>query len=151
MTVLSCVYLHHTLISLILIGSVVCVGGDGMFSEIIHGLISRTQRDSGIDQNRSDEDLVPCTLRIGIIPAGEFERKWLRLVYFSCFACYPHLEVSFDRPSCLPDRIRSLYVLHHKSRTSSGVCYLENNHRRLVCQRAAITRFICRGTKRLLL
>ncbi|XP_060759042.1 ceramide kinase [Neoarius graeffei] len=49
---------------------VVCVGGDGMFSEIIHGLISRTQCDSGIDQNRSDEDLVPCTLRIGIIPAG---------------------------------------------------------------------------------
>ncbi|TSK13170.1 Ceramide kinase [Bagarius yarrelli] len=49
---------------------VVCVGGDGMFSEIIHGLISRTQCDSGIDQNRSDETLVPCGLRIGIIPAG---------------------------------------------------------------------------------
>ncbi|XP_027007256.2 ceramide kinase isoform X1 [Tachysurus fulvidraco] len=49
---------------------VVCVGGDGMFSEIIHGLISRTQCDSGVDQNLSDETLVPCSLRIGIIPAG---------------------------------------------------------------------------------
>ncbi|MCI4389022.1 hypothetical protein PGIGA_G00092850 [Pangasianodon gigas] len=49
---------------------VVCVGGDGMFSEIIHGLISRTQCDSGVDQNRADETLIPCSLRIGIIPAG---------------------------------------------------------------------------------
>ncbi|KAJ8373956.1 hypothetical protein SKAU_G00045360 [Synaphobranchus kaupii] len=49
---------------------VVCVGGDGMFSEIIHGLISRTQRDSGVDQNRKEEELVPCAIRIGIIPAG---------------------------------------------------------------------------------
>ncbi|XP_072529369.1 ceramide kinase isoform X2 [Salminus brasiliensis] len=49
---------------------VVCVGGDGMFSEIMHGLISRTQCDSGVDQGRSDEALMPCGLRIGIIPAG---------------------------------------------------------------------------------
>ncbi|KAI4893842.1 hypothetical protein NFI96_024802 [Prochilodus magdalenae] len=49
---------------------VVCVGGDGMFSEIMHGLISRTQCDSGVDQNHSDEVLIPCGLRIGIIPAG---------------------------------------------------------------------------------
>ncbi|XP_038136455.1 ceramide kinase-like isoform X1 [Cyprinodon tularosa] len=49
---------------------VVCVGGDGMFSEIIHGLIWRTQIDSGIDPNCPDEALSPCSLRIGIIPAG---------------------------------------------------------------------------------
>ncbi|XP_076852119.1 ceramide kinase isoform X2 [Brachyhypopomus gauderio] len=49
---------------------VVCVGGDGMFSEVMHGLISRTQRDAGVDQNCSDETLVPCSLRVGIIPAG---------------------------------------------------------------------------------
>uniref|UniRef100_A0A3Q3NDF2 Ceramide kinase n=1 Tax=Mastacembelus armatus TaxID=205130 RepID=A0A3Q3NDF2_9TELE len=49
---------------------VVCVGGDGMFSEIIHGLIWRTQLDSGVDLNCADETLVPCSLRIGIIPAG---------------------------------------------------------------------------------
>ncbi|XP_066525724.1 ceramide kinase [Hoplias malabaricus] len=49
---------------------VVCVGGDGMFSEIMHGLISRTQCDTGVDQNCSDETLIACELRIGIIPAG---------------------------------------------------------------------------------
>ncbi|KAJ8249890.1 hypothetical protein COCON_G00231060 [Conger conger] len=49
---------------------VVCVGGDGMFSEVLHGLVSRTQRDAGVDQNRREQRLVPCPVRIGIIPAG---------------------------------------------------------------------------------
>ncbi|KAL0962782.1 hypothetical protein UPYG_G00345370, partial [Umbra pygmaea] len=49
---------------------VVCVGGDGIFSEIVHGLLSRTQRDCGVDQNKFGQELVPCELRIGIIPAG---------------------------------------------------------------------------------
>ncbi|XP_066579728.1 ceramide kinase [Amia ocellicauda] len=49
---------------------IVCVGGDGMFSEVIHGLISRTQKDSGVDQNCTKEKLVQCSLRVGIIPAG---------------------------------------------------------------------------------
>ncbi|XP_068611575.1 ceramide kinase [Brachionichthys hirsutus] len=49
---------------------VVCVGGDGMFSEILHGLVTRTQMDNGVDQNQPDAELVPCSLRIGIIPAG---------------------------------------------------------------------------------
>ncbi|XP_029009857.1 ceramide kinase-like isoform X2 [Betta splendens] len=49
---------------------VVCVGGDGMFSEIVHGLIWRTQIDGGVDVNCPDEALLPCSLRIGIIPAG---------------------------------------------------------------------------------
>ncbi len=51
---------------------IVCVGGDGMFSEILHGLVTRTQTDNGVDQNHPDSELVPCSLRIGIIPAGEF-------------------------------------------------------------------------------
>lgn len=49
---------------------VVCVGGDGMFSEILHGLISRTQTDNGVDPNQPDAELVPCSVHIGIIPAG---------------------------------------------------------------------------------
>ncbi|XP_070785292.1 ceramide kinase [Enoplosus armatus] len=49
---------------------VVCVGGDGMFSEILHGLVTRTQTDNGVDQNQPDAELVPCSLHIGIIPAG---------------------------------------------------------------------------------
>ncbi|XP_042324804.1 ceramide kinase [Sceloporus undulatus] len=49
---------------------VVCVGGDGMFSEVMHGLIGRTQKDYGIDQNNPKASLVQCNIRIGIIPAG---------------------------------------------------------------------------------
>ncbi|XP_055367830.1 ceramide kinase isoform X2 [Betta splendens] len=49
---------------------VVCVGGDGMFSEVLHGLVARTQSDHGVDQNQPDAQLVPCSLHIGIIPAG---------------------------------------------------------------------------------
>ncbi|XP_016890241.1 ceramide kinase isoform X2 [Cynoglossus semilaevis] len=41
-----------------------------MFSEILHGLATRTQTDHGVDQNQQDAELVPCSLRIGIIPAG---------------------------------------------------------------------------------
>ncbi|KAM8861911.1 ceramide kinase-like [Synchiropus picturatus] len=49
---------------------VVCVGGDGMFSELLHGLIWRTQMDAGVNLNSPDQTLIPCSLRIGIIPAG---------------------------------------------------------------------------------
>ncbi|XP_069855918.1 ceramide kinase isoform X1 [Dipodomys merriami] len=49
---------------------IVCVGGDGMFSEVLHGLIGRTQKSAGVDQNHPRAALVPSPLRIGIIPAG---------------------------------------------------------------------------------
>ncbi|XP_056394620.1 ceramide kinase-like isoform X1 [Hyla sarda] len=49
---------------------VVCVGGDGMFSELLHGLVRRTQSDSGVCEDKEDAKLTPCHLRIGIIPAG---------------------------------------------------------------------------------
>lgn len=42
-----------------------------MFSEVLHGLVARTQNDHGVNQNQPDAELVPCSLRIGIIPAGE--------------------------------------------------------------------------------
>ncbi|XP_066566276.1 ceramide kinase isoform X2 [Amia ocellicauda] len=48
----------------------VCVGGDGMFSELMHGLIGRTQQEAGISENDPSATLEPCSLRIGIIPAG---------------------------------------------------------------------------------
>lgn len=41
-----------------------------MFSELLHGLIGRTQRDAGVDQNNPRAALVPSPMRIGIIPAG---------------------------------------------------------------------------------
>ena len=55
--------------------SIVCVGGDGMFSEVLHGLVGRTQRDAGVDQNQPRATLVPSPLRIGIIPAGTWVRR----------------------------------------------------------------------------
>lgn len=49
---------------------IVCVGGDGMFSEVLHGVIGKTQQRAGVDPNHPRAVLVPSTLRIGIIPAG---------------------------------------------------------------------------------
>ncbi|XP_063099837.1 ceramide kinase [Cavia porcellus] len=57
-------------ISLDTYDGLVCVGGDGTFSELLHGLIGRTQRNAGVDQNHPRATLVPSALRIGIIPAG---------------------------------------------------------------------------------
>lgn len=48
----------------------VCVGGDGMFSEMLHGLIGRTQQEAGLCENDPTVTLQPCPLHIGIIPAG---------------------------------------------------------------------------------
>ncbi|KAM9785476.1 ceramide kinase [Neosynchiropus ocellatus] len=49
---------------------VVCVGGDGMFSELLHGLIGRTQQEAGLSEDDTTVTLQPCPLHIGIIPAG---------------------------------------------------------------------------------
>lgn len=59
-----------TAIQFSLFSSVVCVGGDGMFSEILHGLIGRAQQEAGICENDPSVTLQPCSLHIGIIPAG---------------------------------------------------------------------------------
>ncbi|KAJ8370013.1 hypothetical protein SKAU_G00100410 [Synaphobranchus kaupii] len=49
---------------------VVCVGGDGMFSELLHGVIGRTQQEAGLSEHDPTVTLQPCNLHIGIIPAG---------------------------------------------------------------------------------
>ncbi|OCT87316.1 hypothetical protein XELAEV_18021014mg [Xenopus laevis] len=49
---------------------VVCVGGDGIFSEVLHGLIGRVQKGSDVDHNNPNAHLSQCNIRIGIIPAG---------------------------------------------------------------------------------
>ncbi len=41
-----------------------------MFSEVMHGLVSRAQQEAGVNENSMEESLMPCGLRIGIIPAG---------------------------------------------------------------------------------
>ncbi|XP_026867770.2 ceramide kinase family protein [Electrophorus electricus] len=49
---------------------VICVGGDGMFSELLHGVIGRTQQEAGISEHDPTVMLQSCDLHIGIIPAG---------------------------------------------------------------------------------
>ncbi|KAJ8397013.1 hypothetical protein AAFF_G00010670 [Aldrovandia affinis] len=49
---------------------VVCVGGDGMFSELLHGVIGRTQQEAGLSEHDPTVTLQTCDLHIGIIPAG---------------------------------------------------------------------------------
>uniref|UniRef100_A0AAY5L0W9 DAGKc domain-containing protein n=1 Tax=Esox lucius TaxID=8010 RepID=A0AAY5L0W9_ESOLU len=49
---------------------VICVGGDGMFSELLHGVIGRTQQEAGLSEHDPTLTLQSCDLHIGIIPAG---------------------------------------------------------------------------------
>ncbi|UJR13631.1 hypothetical protein I4U23_000644 [Adineta vaga] len=48
----------------------VCVGGDGMFAELCHGLLLRAAHDGKINIDNPQVDIVRPKLRIGIIPAG---------------------------------------------------------------------------------
>lgn len=57
-------------VSLIKLDGIVAVGGDGMVSELLNGLLLRTQKQYGIDCNDSQNVLCQPQLRVGIIPAG---------------------------------------------------------------------------------
>nr|CAD7260302.1 unnamed protein product [Timema shepardi] len=52
------------------IDAITCVGGDGTFAEVFNGLVLRTAKDKGIDQNDPEAILPTPSLRVGIIPAG---------------------------------------------------------------------------------
>ncbi len=48
----------------------VCVGGDGMFAELCHGLLLRSAHDGQINIDNPQVNIIRPNLRIGIIPAG---------------------------------------------------------------------------------
>jgi ceramide kinase len=48
----------------------ICIGGDGMFAELCHGLLLRTINETQRNINEPEVNLVQPHLRIGIIPAG---------------------------------------------------------------------------------
>ena len=81
----------------ILVGfSVVCVGGDGMFSELMHGMLTRSMREAGLDHLAPAHRPIPPKLRIGIIPGGEWasclKRHYLyfaRILYFATITSQP--------------------------------------------------------------
>ena len=50
---------------------IVSVGGDGMFSEVVDGLLSKVVKESGVDDPTPDSNLPQPKLRLGIIPAGK--------------------------------------------------------------------------------
>ena len=56
--------------SISLYDGLICVGGDGIFSELCHGLLSRTARQNDLNLNDPKVRLVRPKLRIGVIPAG---------------------------------------------------------------------------------
>jgi ceramide kinase len=49
---------------------VVCVGGDGMFSEMVNGMIVRTQLEQGVNYQSPEVKLTRPGIPIGVIPAG---------------------------------------------------------------------------------
>lgn len=49
----------------------ISVGGDGMFHEVLNGLVMRAQRDAMLDSASLDFQPVPLNIPIGIIPAGQ--------------------------------------------------------------------------------
>lgn len=51
--------------------SVVSVGGDGMFHEVLNGLVIRAQQDAMLDSTARDFQPIPLNIPIGIIPAGQ--------------------------------------------------------------------------------
>ena len=48
----------------------VCVGGDGMFAELCHGLLLRTTHEAQLNIDDPQVNVIQPNLRIGIIPAG---------------------------------------------------------------------------------
>lgn len=61
----------------------VSVGGDGLFAEVVDGLVTRTMKEDGTDLITTDTCLLQPRWRIGIIPAGQsaFVLFDLRLVF----------------------------------------------------------------------
>ncbi len=48
----------------------ICVGGDGMFSEISFSLLLKTAQKSNIDLNDKNVKLIRPNIRLGVIPSG---------------------------------------------------------------------------------
>ena len=60
--------------------SIVAVGGDGMYSECVNGLLERLQSDAQIDIHDPQAQIRASKISIGIIPAGNY-------IFFSINIC----------------------------------------------------------------
>ena len=50
--------------------SIVAVGGDGMYSECVNGLLERLQTDAQVNINDPQAQIRASKISLGIIPAG---------------------------------------------------------------------------------
>lgn len=64
----------------------VVVGGDGTLLEVINGLLTRAQKEAGLDYDKPTCKLKPLEVPIGIIPTG------VKIYYILEFLCL-HLSI----------------------------------------------------------
>lgn len=65
----------------------VVVGGDGTLLEVINGLLTRAQKEAGLDYDKPTCKLKPLEVPIGIIPTGV--KNLLNILEFLCL----HLSI----------------------------------------------------------
>ena len=62
------------------------VGGDGMYSECVNGLLERLQSDAQIDIHDPQAQIRASKISIGIIPAGNYIFFSIN-IYQNCLTC----------------------------------------------------------------
>lgn len=63
---------------------IVCVGGDGMFTEVMNSVILSTQEANEIDVNLPDQQLIKPSIPLGIVPAGSTNALGITVNGFDC-------------------------------------------------------------------
>ena len=51
---------------------VISVGGDGMFAEIFNGVILKAAQDSKLDNKEGTREFVRPSIKVGLIPGGDY-------------------------------------------------------------------------------
>ena len=59
---------------------IVVMGGDGTLADVINTMILRQQQEVGNDVNDLDVTLVPTSVKLGIIPAGNYIEYFFHLL-----------------------------------------------------------------------
>ena len=79
---------------------VISVGGDGMFHEVLNGVIIRTQKEQAVAARATDFEPLPPKIKVGIIPAGLYGLCLWRTRMNKSLAFHPLIPIN---PLPLPD------------------------------------------------